>query len=121
MRSRILSAAAALVLAVTGLVALTATPAQAGCSHAHPFLDGTGGYVSATDAAVRSGPHHLGSGACTVVGRAYNGYAAQYYCYTSGDTYNGWSTWTWVYVPAINRSGWVNDALLYGNGSNYPC
>lgn len=121
MRSRRMFAlAGAAGLFTGGLVAATGSPALAHCSHAHSFRDGTGGYITGTDAALRTGPHHTNP-ACGIVDRAYYGQAAQYHCYTVGSTYSGWSTWTWSYVPALNRSGWINDALLAGNGSNYPC
>ncbi|GIE97205.1 hypothetical protein [Paractinoplanes rishiriensis] len=120
MRARTGAALAAITLATGGLVATTASPAAASCSHAHSFLDGYIGFISGTDAALRVGPHHTGT-ACRIVDRAYYGDAAQYHCYTSGSTYNGWSTWTWVYVPSLNKSGWVNDALLYGRGAVEEC
>ena len=122
MRSRrILGLVGAAGLLAGGLVATTGSPALANCSHAHSFKDGTGGYITGTDAALRSGPHHTGT-VCSVVGRAYYGQAAQYYCFTTnGSNYNGWTTWTWVYVPAINKQGWVNDYLLSGHGSNVLC
>ncbi|GAA1653564.1 hypothetical protein [Actinoplanes couchii] len=104
-----------------GLVAATAAPALASCSHAHSDKDSTVGYITGTDAGVRPGPHYISPNACTPVYYALRGYAAEYQCYTTGDTYQGWSTWTWAYVPALGRSGWINDYLLSGNGSNYAC
>jgi hypothetical protein len=83
----------------------------------HSNKDSATGYVTATDAAVRSGA----SFSCTIYGRAYKGYSVAYDCYTIGDTYNGYSTWTWGYVSAIGKSGWINDALLSNHGSSKFC
>jgi hypothetical protein len=117
MRSRLLGALSALMLACTGLVGLTAQPAAAACSYTHSNKDSATGYVTASDAAVRSGPLF----SCTIYGRAYKGYSVSYDCYTIGDTYNGYSTWTWGYVSAIGKSGWINDALLSNHGSSKFC
>jgi hypothetical protein len=119
MRSRAIGALGALVLGATGLVVTaTASPAAATCSHAHSNRDSNNGYINASDAAVRPGPHI----SCGLNGRAYRNQGVDYHCYTTGgDYYNGWSTWTWGYVPSIGRSGWINDALLSGNGSYVRC
>ncbi|HET8683971.1 MAG TPA: hypothetical protein VFM54_19185 [Micromonosporaceae bacterium] len=118
---RVLAALSTAVLAAVMLVA-TAQPASASdCSHPHPFLDGTGGFVTGSNVNMRTGPHYPPGLSCTILNVLQYGWAAQYYCYTVGDSYSGWSTWTWVYVPAVGRAGWVNDALLQGNGSWSYC
>ena len=122
---KISSIGAAVVLTVASagaVVAGSAGPARAGCSHAHSNVDGKFGQLfNATNVNIRTGPHTT----CASLGYGQLSHTVDFHCFASGDrvTANGKTTYTWTYLRDVTTgvSGWVADALLDNLGGNVAC
>lgn len=120
MGKRIASAAAAAILAVTGVVAVPAMAgpaAAASCSVAHSLQDGFVGHFIGSSVNIRTGPHT----SCTSKGQGQLNQQAIYYCYVTGDTVSGITTWSWITDVPTGISGWVSDHYLYDDGALFHC
>jgi hypothetical protein len=125
-RARSLSALSGTVILFSALaVAVTGSPAQAGCSHPHSNIDSGSERVKSTSGtsstAIRSGPH---SGCGRVVAIP-NGKWVTYDCYTNdGDNVGGYESWTWVRYSDGTRpmvQGWIPDYNLRDLGAETEC
>ncbi|MET8234318.1 hypothetical protein ABZS77_26960 [Micromonospora sp. NPDC005298] len=115
--------AVVIIAASTGIVAVSATPSLAGCSHSSrngptfQFESVTG--AGSGGVALRSGPHT----SCNLYLRIPNGHQMEMYCYTRGDTINGWNSWSYVRYNSGSGDnfGWVADAYLTNSGAYDAC
>ncbi|MEU7173595.1 hypothetical protein ABZ949_19130 [Micromonospora tulbaghiae] len=122
---KISSIGAAVVLTVASagaVVAGTAGPASAGCSHPHSNVDSKFGQLfNATNVNIRTGPHTT----CASLGYGQLSHTVDFHCFASGDrvSANGHTTYTWTYLRDVTTgvSGWVADALLDNLGGNVAC
>ncbi|MET8065796.1 hypothetical protein ACFYON_21225 [Micromonospora sp. NPDC005686] len=122
---KISSIGAAVVLTATSacaVVAGTAGPASAGCSHSHSNVDSKFGQLfNATNVNIRTGPHTT----CASLGYGQLSHTVDFHCFASGDrvSANGHTTYTWTYLRDVTTgvSGWVADALLDNLGGNVAC
>lgn len=118
-----IGAAVVLTVATAGaVVAGTAGPASAGCSHSHSNVDSKFGQLfNATNVNIRTGPHTT----CASLGYGQLSHTVDFHCFASGDrvTANGKTTYTWTYLRDVTTgvSGWVADALLDNLGGNVAC
>lgn len=106
MRSRILGAAAGMMLAVTGAVVVApASPAYAHCSGhgTHPDLYSGGGISWGNGTAIRSQPHID----CQALGRGYPGQGIDVHCavHTGAD-------WVFARNTSTGVNGWAREDAL---------
>jgi len=106
-----LAAVVAVVVAASGSLALSASPAEAHAPCGKTVSDKDAGNWNATagGANIRTGS----STSCAKVGIASSGHKLDYHCYTVGE-----DGYTWTYLRDDTASpdvyGWVRDDLLRG-------
>ena len=107
MRSRLLTAAAGLVLTLTGFVVFQASPASAHCGGhgTHPDLYNAGGISFRNGTNIHRFPHI----SCVVDGQGFPSHGIDVHCVTGGSV-----SWFYVRNTTTGVRGWVRfDALAY--------
>jgi hypothetical protein len=110
MRSRLLAATGAVVLALGGALVASASPAAADDAqcygyNTHPDLHHSGGIAFENGTAIRRGPFNV----CDALGRGYATHGIDVYCYIRNS--NG-VYWDYVRDTTTGVAGWAAQSAL---------
>lgn len=116
MRSRLLAVTGAAVLALSGGLVASATPAAADDAHcyysgAHPDVTHSGATAFGDGTAIRRGPYSD----CDILGRGYPTQGIDVHCYIQNS-----NNYTWVYLrdTSTGVAGWSIITSLHPTGTS---